>query len=237
MCSKSDAESNDVQSVIQLMSFRSFADNINIYAQVHLRDERNEAISKEIDIIFALDEYKATVMARNAICPGFSALIEIMMSSMSLHSVTRDGDWFSEYIHGCNKDIYACKLPMSVMAHFNYNYSLFVEAVFIECSLHCLGVCDESGKDVILNPTDLEIAGHVSDEHEREIFFENYPYILVLTASQENLGTLSVLQYYDSYVHDAIDSLHTAEGEFSIAHMNVGKTHEANKDFETGLKF
>jgi hypothetical protein len=223
---------SDIEAALKLLAFRSYTENVDIFAQVCEGKNRNAMYNNEIDVLLTLDEYRATMMARNALCPGFSTLIENLMTSID-PGVVEAPFWFKEYSTGCGKEVYLYRFPLSLMEYFEYDYSLLVEAIYSHFAMVCLGVCDEDGKDVVLNPTELEIIGGRTSEytdHDPKAFFVDHPCALVLADSLEKISIMSKFEKLDSYAHEMVEQMHLSEKEFSLEYMKAGQKRWGDLD-------
>jgi hypothetical protein len=205
---------------MHLLSFRSLAPEVEIFAEVHIGDDREDMFEDEVNFLLTVSEYKSSIMARNALCFGFSALVETMMMSVAKSNNTSESEWLNEYINGCGKEVYLVKLPETFRQEFAYSYTLFVQLVHIEFSLICLGVCDNEQKHVILNPTVLEVDDFLQSEKRDldyesrdELFFAKYPHVLVLADSYEDAFRITSFKNVQC-INGAIQKLHEKETEF-----------------------
>lgn len=203
----------DNEMAMHLMSFRNLAPQVDILAEVYLGKSWKEMYGADVDILLNLSEYKTAIMTRNALCPGFSTLIESMMTTVS-HSRTKMV-WLQEYTNGCMKKVYAIKMPNLLMQNVFYKYSVLVELLYIKLAVICIGVCDQYQEDIILNPTDLEIRQFLEStgkktvvESGAKLFFEKYSYVLVLADSEKKARTVNDLDHNPSMIFDAIKKLH-----------------------------
>jgi len=73
--------------------------DLECFVQVIKAEDRDILKDSDVDVVVCLDEFKTIVQGRNAICPGFSTLIELLF--MSFGMVEGSGDqWFEDYLHG-----------------------------------------------------------------------------------------------------------------------------------------
>lgn len=205
---------------MHLLSFRSLAPDVDIFAEVHIGNDRKDMFEDEVDVLLTFSEYKSSIMARNALCPGFSALVETMIMSVATSSAANDSMWLNEYMHGCGKEVYLVKLPEAFREEISYSYTLFVQLVYVELSLICLGICDNEQENIILNPTVLEvheflqsIGRDVECESGNELFFAKYAHVLVLADSFEDAFRITNFRNIQS-IASPIQKLHENEKEF-----------------------
>jgi hypothetical protein len=198
---------------MHIMSFCNLAPQVDILAELYLGKSWKEMYGADVDILLNLTEYKTAIMTRNALCPGFSTLIESMMTTIS-HCQTK-AMWLQEYTSGCKKKVYAVKMPKLLMEHIFYKYSLFVELLYTELGVICMGVCNQYQEEIILNPTELEIRQFLENVGENtavesgaKLFFEKYSYVLVLAESEKKAHTIIDFDDNPSMIFDAIKKLH-----------------------------
>ena len=152
------------------------------FYQVNLIQDREGMYDNDVDVIITLDDYKLSLMSRNAVCPGLSSLVELLVMSVSTINNPAQEPWLSEYLSGCDKEIYQFPLSSGMLHHFEYHWPLIVESILLEFGMMCIGVCDKEEKQVILNPSSLEI--HNYADGDRQAFFDHFNIGILVSDSQ-----------------------------------------------------
>jgi hypothetical protein len=70
------AKVEDATTVMRMLSVSNFNPDLECYVQVIRPEDRTILKDSDVEFILCLDEFKTTLIARNAICPGFSTFIE-----------------------------------------------------------------------------------------------------------------------------------------------------------------
>ena len=209
------------------MSFRSLAPEVDIFAEVYIGRDWKEMYTDEVDVLLTVNDYKTTIMARNALCPGFSALLETLMASLG-SSNRGESRWLNEYMEGCGKEVYNIKIPQSLLKQVSYNYSVLVELIYSEFSLICLGVSDKFQQEILLNPCSLEICEFIEEARKidtselgAELFFQKYCYILVIADSLSDARKIRAFDHSNALITRAIKKLHDSECSFSVDYLRT----------------
>lgn len=85
LCIQADEDSTsaeDAATVLRALSVSNFNNNLSCLVQVLRPEERVILKDSDIGVILCLDEYKTALQARNAVCPGFSTIIENLFHSI-----------------------------------------------------------------------------------------------------------------------------------------------------------
>ena len=163
-------------------------------------------------------------MSRNAACPGFSSLVELLMMSIKTNrSINNPYDplWFEEYKDGVNNGVYIFPLPVKLMSYLNFEWTLFTEAIYTEFGLLCIGVTDELESDVILNPSPMEMKESTLGNNPD--FFSHYTKGVFITDCQQRINWLSELDYEVNFIPLIVSRMYTLELENSILVHDLDK--------------
>jgi hypothetical protein len=151
----SSEQSEDTATVMRALSVSNFNPATECFVQVLKADDRKILKDSDVDVILCLDEYKITLQAKNAICPGFSTLVENLFHSFGgISSVIESqlDPWYHEYLHGARMELYYVPLDQAFVKHIGYNFSILAEVVYMEWNLIIMGVCTEMQDELSFNP-------------------------------------------------------------------------------------
>ena len=161
LCDKSahqqKAVSDDLQNALQVLAIGSYNPYMEILTQVNLLQDREGMYDNDVDVTLTLDDYKLSLMARNAVCPGLASMVELLMTSISTVPMPTDNIWYQEYLSGSEKEIYQFPISSKLMARFDYLWPLFCEAIYLHFNMIFIGVSDKDEREIILNPSQFEI--------------------------------------------------------------------------------
>jgi hypothetical protein len=87
----SDSRASDAENILRAMAVASAAGygRVPIYVQCLLPDNKLQ-FSHFADIVVCVDEFKLAILARSALCPGFSTLIYLLTTTIAMKS-TNEG--------------------------------------------------------------------------------------------------------------------------------------------------
>jgi hypothetical protein len=151
----SSEQSEDTATVMRALSVSNFNPTTECFVQVLKADDRKILKDSDVDVILCLDEYKITLQAKNAICPGFSTLVENLFHSFGGISSAIESQldpWYHEYLHGARMELYYVPLDQAFLKHIGYNFSILSEVVYMEWNLIIMGVCTEMQDELSFNP-------------------------------------------------------------------------------------
>lgn len=157
-----NAKLDDAATVLRTLSVHNFNPKIECYVQVLKPEDRDILKDSDIDVILCLDEYKTALQGRNAICPGFSTLIENLFHTFGdpdsrLTANAKPNSWTDEYLHGCSKEVYVISLGLDYLETLSFEWTLIVEGLYLEFDIMLIGLVDPLDRSVIVNPSKYEI--------------------------------------------------------------------------------
>lgn len=99
--------------MIHIKAVRKFRKDIDIYAETLKPDSRLHLLNIAKEVL-CISEFKMSMLAQSAVCPGFSTLIFLLTTSVSdskdgklrNNKVFRHLRWAREYIDGSKMEIY-----------------------------------------------------------------------------------------------------------------------------------
>jgi hypothetical protein len=108
--------------------------------------------NSDVDIVLCVDEFKTVMMARNAVCPGISTLVNNMFRTYGGPFVGKNSSdhWLKEYHHGECMETYYISIPTVFLQAFSHEWSLAVEGVYLEYGCIMLGLFDPSKGKIFL---------------------------------------------------------------------------------------
>jgi hypothetical protein len=182
---------DDAANILRSLNFINYNSRIECYAQI-IRSADGEILrDSKVVVILCLDEFRSTMQARNAVCPGISTLIENLFTTfgeletvqdlMLSNTSTLNESWLSAYNHGTDMEVYYVTLPPKYLAVMGYHFPLMAEGVFVEFGAMLMGVCCKSEMSMILNPSSLEMHAYDSPEE----FFKVHDTAVLLVESYE----------------------------------------------------
>ena len=233
----------DMEVVIDTLAVETINPDIETLAQVILHDNRDLLHDTDIDVVLTFQDYKATLMGRSALCPGFATLIEGLMTSSTVlatktaSKTTRKFDqWEIEYLASCDKELYVFKIDMRILQKFFYRWPLVVEAIYIHYGLIVIGVVEDDTEAVddegnymnqlpkagslVLNPTMVEIQEEADGDAER--FFNRFNHGIVIGDTQISANILESCGDDEVFMNTIVSVMSGLDEEFP-----VGITSEA----------
>ncbi|KAI9333335.1 hypothetical protein DFJ73DRAFT_854405 [Zopfochytrium polystomum] len=106
----------DALTVMRALSLKRFCKELKLFVQV-LLPQNKQHFDSLAEHVYCLDELKLGVLAQNAVAPGFTALINVLITSIpeaSIRTFQRNfrvgadgrGQWVKEYVEGASMEIY-----------------------------------------------------------------------------------------------------------------------------------
>lgn len=183
--------SEDAATVLRALSVSNFNHELTCLVQVLRPEERVILKDSDISVILCLEEYKTALQARNAVCPGFSTIVENLFHSIETIS-DEDLDvldivWYREYLHGASLELYLMQLPKSFIIKMRYNYHRIVEGVYLKYNVVMLGLTCEDNSSIIFNPSrnDMDVFKHMKG------MFKSFNIALVMAEDQHVANEIS----------------------------------------------
>jgi hypothetical protein len=182
---------DDASTVLRTLSVSNYNSNLECFVQVLRPEDRDILKDSDVDVIICLDEFKTSMQARNAICPGLSPFIENLFHSFGQQigpSKENDSYWLDEYVHGARMELYYIPLSDLLLEALQYDWNLLVEGVYVQYGRILLGVCNSETHSVVFNPGLTEIKKFDSAED----FFRIFHVGIVLCADQSEANDITV---------------------------------------------
>lgn len=206
--------SEDAATVLRALSVSNFNHELTCLVQVLRPEERVILKDSDISVILCLEEYKTALQARNAVCPGFSTIVENLFHSIETISDEDldklDIGWYREYLHGASLELYLMQLPKQFIMKMRYNYHRIVEGVYLKYNVVMLGLTCDDNSSIIFNPSrnDMDVFKHMKG------MFKSFNIALVMAEDQHIANEISK-ELNDPDVQDQIlHSLEQAEKMF-----------------------
>lgn len=182
---------DDASTVLRTLSVSNFNSNLECFVQVLRPEDRDILKDSDVDVIVCLDEFKTSMQARNAICPGLSTFIENLFHSFGQQvgpTIENDSYWLDEYVHGARMELYYVSLPEILLEALNYDWNLLVEGVYIQFGRMLIGVCNTESHSVIFNPGLTEFNSFKSPEE----FFKIFSIGIIICSDQSEASDIAV---------------------------------------------
>lgn len=209
---------DDAATVLRTLSVSNFNSNLECLVQVLRPEDRDILKDSDVDVIICLDEFKTTIQARNAICPGLSTVVENMFHSFGQPMYPpRDIEtyWLDEYTHGARMELYYVPLESLVLEALNFEWNLLVEAIFVEFGRILIGVCNIDSHSVVFNPG----APEMKKFDRPEEFFTHYDVGIVLAHEQSEANAIAAGLADQGAIDKMTMRMLEVESEFSIRRM------------------
>ena len=129
------AQQEDVCTVTRSLSVSNFNPNLSCFVQVLQPGEREILQDSGVEVILCLDEFKTSLMAKNAICPGISTFVENLFHSFGGLSAAQESSldpWHQEYIHGVHMEIYYVALNAEFLTFIKNDFQAICDIIFNE---------------------------------------------------------------------------------------------------------
>lgn len=115
----------DAANVLRVLSVSNYNSEIMCLVQILKSEEKKILNDNEIDVIICLDEFKISIQARNALCPGFATFMENIFHSFGSIDPTIEkslAPWYKEYLAGAGMELYFVPLNRLFLAAMRYRY-------------------------------------------------------------------------------------------------------------------
>ena len=222
----------DIEVVLETIAVESINGDIETLSQMILHENRDLIFDTDVDVILTFQDYKATLMARNAMCPGMATLLEGLITSSTILATKKSTNeklfctWQLEYFASCDKEIYLFKLDHSLLARLSYKWPLIVEGLYLQYGYICLGVCDEDACSMVLNPTFYEI----NTEGGAEEFFKIFTHGILIADTQVAANTVTTLSEEVGEISDMIEKMFEAEVQIPCCRVEDNETNEEEEE-------
>ena len=102
----------------------------------------------EVDLKLCHDEFRASILARNALLPGISTLLGNLFATFGgiddkFEELEIEDGFGSEelkYLNGASKEPYYIDMPLSFFEKMGYDWTLAVEGIYLECNVMLIGM-------------------------------------------------------------------------------------------------
>ena len=224
---------NDAATVLRVLSVKNYNPDIDCYAQIVKRTDRDLLRNAEVDVILTLDEFRTTMQARNAVCPGISTLIENLFHSYGGHkdnlpqpraasaALGAPTSWLDEYIAGADIEVYYVELSAFYVERMQRRWSLIAEGIFVEYGAIAVAACCRADNTLIMCPSRTDTLVHA----DPAAFYARYSTAVVLCGSYEESAAISQGLEDRDVVIRIMSKLVDAEAGFHV-HMPVGEAWE-----------
>ena len=217
---------DDAANVLRVLSVTNFNSQLKTYAQIITRKDRNVLKNSQVDVVICLDEYRTSIQARNAVCPGISTLIENLFhtfgefdgggssqaASGPSGNVPTAMGWLDEYIAGAEMEVYYVPLSLKYVQKMGCSWSLMAEGVYLEFGAMLIGVCSSRENNLLLCPSRVEINQYPNVTE----FFDTYNTAIVICESYEEGMKLSRGLEDDLVINRIMSKLTFAEDSFKV---------------------
>jgi len=222
--SDSNASLDDSATVLRTLSVSNYNPNLECLVQVLKPEDRDILRDSDVDVILCMDEFKTSLQARNAVCPGYATLIENLFHTFGNISVsgvqnTKNGNWSQEYLHGVDMEIYYIPLDRLYMESLSYEWTLMCEGIYLEYDVMLIGVCCGADHSICLNPSPQEMQKFAYPSK----FFSKYN-VGILIADEQILANAIAAGMADLHtVNRIVEKLVMAEQNFACRKKNVSE--------------
>ncbi|KAJ3191603.1 hypothetical protein HK101_007566 [Irineochytrium annulatum] len=167
----------DAEAVMRAVSIKKFARDARLLVQVILPPNKLH-FDYLAEHVFCLDEFKMGIISQNCIAPGFTTLINILVTSIpdasirrfeSKYDVKKGGMWAKEYVRGLTNEIYPVVLgrcfrgltfkSLSERIYLRHGALLFALAAETEGDGAGTAETNTVIKDILVNPADYVLKG------------------------------------------------------------------------------
>jgi hypothetical protein len=131
---ENSANIQDAANVLRVLSVSNYNSEIMCLVQILKSEEKKILNDNEIDVIICLDEFKVSIQARNALCPGFSTFMENIFHSFGSIDPKIEkslAPWYNEYLAGAGMELYFVPLNKLFLVAMRYRYSSLSFLIFI----------------------------------------------------------------------------------------------------------
>ena len=152
------AAAEGTRTVLRTLAVRDFNPRTQCLVEVMHSHDSDILKNSDVDIVLCVDEFKSLLLARNAVCPGLSTLINNMFRTYGgpLQTKHRSKDhWLKEYHHGECMETYYLNLNPSFFEAHGHEWTVAVEAIYLEFGCMILGLFDSNTGKITLNPVNM----------------------------------------------------------------------------------
>jgi hypothetical protein len=209
------AEAEDSAIILRALSVVNFNPNLNCFVQIVKQEDRATLKDSDVDVILCLNEFKTALLARNAVCPGFSTFVENIFHSFGNVSMELEkamDPWYAEYLHGARMELYFVDLSQAFRDAVDNDFNRMAEGIYLEFQLIVLGVVNKTDHDVILNPGRKEKMKFASES----AFFDKYSSLLIIADDQIQADSICSAIRNASIIQRILEKLEAAENTFCI---------------------
>jgi hypothetical protein len=152
------AAAQGTSTVLRTLAVSDFNPDAQCLVEVTHTHDSDILKNSDVDIVLCVDEFKTVMMARNAVCPGISTLVNNMFRTYGGPFVGKNSSdhWLKEYHHGECMETYYISIPTVFLQAFSHEWSLAVEGVYLEYGCIMLGLFDPSKGKIFLNPFHID---------------------------------------------------------------------------------
>lgn len=212
---------DDVATVLRTMSVINFNPNLKCLVQVLQSSDRNLLKDSNADIVLCMDDYKTTLQARNAMCPGLATFVENIFHTFGsgVNGAKPTEHWVSEYKYGLQMELYYVNIAETLFKKLNFNWALLVEAIYVEFDCILLGVCRASDHSVCLNPGRANYLKFQSPGPHA--FFKSYTTGVLLAPDDVSANAIAFALTDEFLMESLLNSLVSAEDLFAVRTLVV----------------
>ena len=223
---------DDAATVLRTLSVINFNPDLECLVQVLQASDRNLLKDSDVDLVLCMDDYKTTLQARNAMCPGLATFVENIFHSFGSgrNNVSKPTDhWMSEYQYGLQMELYYINIDQSFFQKLGFHWRLLVEVIFLEYECMLLGVCRASDQSLCLNPDKAEFQTFPCAEE----FFRVYTTGVLLAPDDATANAIAFALTDIQATEHLLEQLVAAENLFAVRTVVLPTAAVACKDMET----
>ena len=138
---------------------------------------------------------------------------------------TESKPWLDEYTAGACKETFYIPLPSKFAHAFGYDWTLMAEGIFLQFNVMLLGVCNLDRKDMILNPTRLEMKQLAS----APLFFKEYSVAVILSEDETLAQVVAKGMMDDQIIQELTEKIALSEDELPIRGCSKTGRHSSNQ--------
>lgn len=196
--------------VLRTLAVSDFNPEIQCLVEVLHSHDSEILKNSDVEVVLCVDEFKTVLLARNAVCPGLSTLVSNLFrtygSPLVLNSHSHE-HWMREYHQGQTMDCYYIPLSNSLFEALSYEWSLVVEAIYLEYESLLIGVFEPVIGNLTINPLDIDF---------RESM-ENTIYVGIIIAQDHDTASSISKGIADTQtITRLVNTLVDAEGKFGV---------------------
>ena len=237
------SEIEDTATIMRSLSVANYRPELRSLVQILNPDDKAILKDSDVDVILCLGEFKTALIARNAICPGFSTFIENIFHSFGNVSTELENSmdpWYSEYLHGARKELYYCPLSTDFLSAMDYSFCNIAQAIYLEFDIITIGVCDMENHDIILNPTSKDILSKQSIGDIGKLskaFFLSHNVAVILADDQLESDNLARALKNADRIEEIVSRMDAAEESFKTRHYNPFRRNQNSFAAKNKFKF